>query len=745
MRKFSFKKIPFLTLSISLASLAGGMLHAETDSPEVRQGTTIAAMEQAATPHKIAPGVWSVRIGHPEKEISYEEFADRTPRLQELNKFAPMEFPFKEGDIRYTWDSDNNLGVRIPAPPAEEIYGFGLQLDGLKKRNRVLDLRVDHWGNGQGPTHAPVPFYISSRGYGVFVNTARPLKVYSQVGNRKDAPYLPTPVDRNPLPGEGGANWDAQPIGDAVEFQTYAKGVELIIFAGNSIQEIVAKYNLYHGGGAMPPLWGLGFWHRVPADFNAEQTEKEAALFREKNIPLDIIGLEPGWMSKSYPCTFEWQKKRFPDPAAFTKKLLERGIRLNLWENPYISPEAGIYTSMQPYTGSHTVWLGTVPDYTLPEAREIIADQHKKEHLDLGITGYKTDETDGFDQWLWPNHARFPSGTNAQVMRQIYGLLLQKTYQNDLFRKNNKRSMGQVRSSNGAASGYPNALYSDAYSHQQFITGISSASLCGVLWCPEIRSAGNGTEWLCRMQTAIFSPLAQLNAWASGTKPWSYPEQEKQVKELIEWRMRFLPYLYTAFAKYNREGIPPFRAMIMESGYKNRETVVKGKLDHTENPYETAKILEINDQYMMGEDILVAPFYQNKSAKRDVTLPPGDWYDFYTGKKAGNNQVISVTNDGNMPLFVRDGAIIPLLTKPVLNTDEAYGHPIELRYYGKAKGAGTLYEDDGKTFNYEKGEYRIREFSTEPGAKEQWKESLPVDHGPALFGKIEKFVPMSNE
>lgn len=739
----STKHFSFFSLTV-LALLAGNLSPLPAKESTSAATASLASMKAMSAPEKVAPGIWILRLGAPDKEISYTSLADRAPRMEELSAYPDKPFPFAPGDIRFTMGSDNNIGLRIPAPPSEDLYGFGLQLDGLKKRNRVLDLRVDHWGGGNGPTHAPVPFYISNRGYGVFINTARPLKVYSQVGNRKDAPHFPTPVDRNPLPDEKKAAWDSQPIGDAVEIQTYAQGLEIIIFSGNNMEEIVAKYNLYNGGGALPPLWGLGFWHRVPAQFTAEETMKEVGQFKEKNMPLDVIGLEPGWMTKSYPCTFEWQKKRFPDPKSFTSDLLSQGIRLNLWENPYLSPEGKLFDKMKPYTGSHTVWLGTVPDYTLPEARKLIAEQHKEEHMDIGVGGYKTDEVDGFDQWLWPNHAQFPSGIGGDVMRQIYGLTLQKTYQQELYRKNNKRSYGQIRSNNGGGSGYANAIYSDAYSHAQFITGVSAASLAGVLWCPEIRSAGNSKEWLCRMQTAVFSPLAQLNAWADGTKPWSYPEVESQIRDLIEFRMRLLPYLYTAFSEYNRKGIPPFRAMILESGYKAKEIVKSGELDATKNPYEIVKVTEINDQYMMGPSIMVAPFYENHSDQREVRLPAGDWYDFYTGELAGSNKTITVKNEGKIPLFVKDGSLIPLLAKTVMNTDQAYGAPLELRYYGKADAKAELYEDDGKTFDYEKGKFRLRGFSVnKDGETPALEEKVIKDDAPALFGKVEQFRAMS--
>ena len=424
----------------------------------------------------------------------------------------------------------------------------------------------------------------------MFFNTAKFLKVYNGVGNRKDSENNPAPVDRNPPPDERQPGpWLAQPPGDAVEAYIHGNGLELVVFRGDTLLDVVARYNLFCGGGAMPPLWGLGFWHRVPAKFTAEQTLEEVAKFDEHNIPLDVIGLEPGWQTKSYPCTYQWQTKRFPDPPEFSRKLLNRGIRLNLWMNPYVSPEARIYEKMYPLSGSHLVWLGLVPDYTLPAARAVLTEQHQTDHVAIGISGYKIDEVDGYDHWLWPDHATFPSGRSAEVMRQIYGVQMQKMMHEDLFRKNDRRTYGLVRASNGAASGYPFVIYSDSYGHGQYINGLSSSSLCGILWCPEIRSARDGREWLNRMHTVCFSPLAMLNAWASGQKPWSFDRQTDSVRKVIQLRMRLLPYLYSAFADYHRNGTPPVRSMLLEAKAGD-------------------ELVEDNSQFMFGPSILVAPF-----------------------------------------------------------------------------------------------------------------------------------------
>lgn len=730
-----------LLLALQLTCLTG--CANEPSSPQ-SDPTLMHNLQAVDDWHPTASGIWTSTIGETAGELRYTDLAAEAPRLERINEFPDRPFPFAPGAVQYALSDDGPIMVRIPCEPGETLYGFGLQLDGVNQTGKVLDLKIDHWG--QGRTHAPVPFYLSSRGYGVFFNTARYLTVHSKISNRKDASQRPPEVDRNPPPSEVADQpgpWQAQPPGDAVECNLYADGVEIIVFSGDSLLEVMQRYNLYAGGGTLPPLWGLGFWHRVHAHYDAAQVRAEVEAFAENECPLDVVGLEPGWMSKSYPCTFEWQTERFPDPAALTGELLESGIRLNLWENPYISQHSRLYEAMYPLSGSHLVWLGIVPDYTLPAARKLLIEQHKEDHFDIGISGYKIDEVDGYDVWLWPDHATFPSGTAAEAMRQSYGMQMQQMLYNDLFKANNQRTYGLVRASNGAASAYPFVLYSDSYDHSEYITGISSASLSGVQWTPEVRSADSPREWLNRMQTVSFSPMAKLNGWASGTQPWSFPKVYPAVREALELRMRLLPYLYSAYARYQQDGIPPFRAMILEESYQPAGKVVAGELDGETNPYALARTVETTDQFMFGPSILVAPFYEEQARERSVVLPAGNWYDFHTGAFAGNGETIQVSAEAlrdRIPLFVRDGAVIPMLAEPVRQTKEARGADLIVRHYGEKPGTFDLYEDDAATFDYQSGEYRFRRIRVGPDGQ---SEVTVTGDGPALFGPILETRPMS--
>jgi alpha-D-xyloside xylohydrolase len=648
-----------------------------------------------------APGVWKCVIGVPDKLDLYNT-AEIRPDINALLRMPPSEFPLPEKEIVAEIINGQTF-LRFPLVKQEQIFGFGLNFKTVYQRGKILQLHVDHYGGtDNGRTHAPVPFYVSDRGYGVFVNSARYLTVYAGSGVRKDSPEAPEERDRNI-----DKTWTSRPYSDAVEILVPSAGVEIYLFAGPTALDAVRRYNLYSGGGCLPPRWGLGFTQRVPTLYTSAQVEQEAQLFAEKGFPLDFIGLEPGWQSRSYPCTFDWDKSRYPDPASFIKTMKEKGVRLNLWTNPYVSSYSPVYQEILQYTGSHTVWGGVVPDLTMKEAQGIMMQQLQNSQISIGISGYKIDECDGYDSWLWPDVAKFPSGNSAVQIRQTYGLILQKLITR-LYHQNNTRTYGLVRASNGGGSSFPYVIYNDYYSHEDFITALINSGFCGVLWTPEVRSSKTSEEWLRRMQTVIFSPMAMINAWSSGTKPWSFPEVEKEVREIAMLRMQLLPYFYTEFAKYHFEGTPPFRGMNLEPGFSAKAKSELNNENLDDNPYAEAVMKEIKDQYMAGEYLLVAPMFTGKTT-REVILPEGKWYDFYTGEYAGNGEIIKVTPRlDKIPVFVKDGGIIPMMP-PMLHAPSAgQKFELEIRYYGSKEGSYELYDDDGETFDYEKGVYSWR-------------------------------------
>lgn len=659
---------------------------------------------------QVEPGVWKGIVGTPEA-YSLLSVADVSPQSGALKKMPVADFPALGNEVVGAI-SDGKTSLRIPLVKGEQLYGFGLNFQTVHQRGKILNLHVDHYGGkDNGRTHAPVPFYVSSQGYGVLINSARYLTVYAGSGVRKDSPNAPVAQDRNT-----DKNWSSRPYSDAVEILVPAAGVEIYLFAGPTPMDAIRRYNLYCGGGALPPRWGLGFTQRTQRLYTDEQVKEEVALFEEKGFPLDYIGLEPGWQSKAYPCSFEWDKGRYPDPAGFVKEMEEKGVRINLWTNPYISPASGIYKEMAPLSGSHTVWNGIVPDFTLERAQKIWTEKLKKEHLSIGVSGYKIDEVDGYDHYLWPDVATFPSRLSAEQMRQTYGLWVQKITA-DMYKDQNVRTFGLVRASNAGGNALPYVIYNDYYSHEDFITALINSGFSGVLWTPEVRGSKTGEEWLRRFQSVVFSPMAMINAWSSGTKPWSFPEVSESVKEYALLRMQMMPYWYSEFAKYRFEGTPPFRAMNLEPGFnvKVTEEIVSQNLE--DNPYLEAVNREVKDQYMAGEYLLVAPMFVGQESRR-VILPKGNWYDFYTGEYAGNGEVITVKPGlEKIPVYVKDGGIIPMMA-PLLHAPKANDIvDLEVRHYGTKPNSYLLYDDDGETFDYEKGAYSWRTLTVKPDKK----------------------------
>ncbi len=652
---------------------------------------------------EIAPGVWKATIGSPE-DLTLLSAAGGQPQVEALAALARTTFPLPEDEIEAV-ATQRKVSIRLPLRADEEIYGLGVDFTSMRRTGSTFQLHVDHWGGRPGRTHAPVPFYVSSGGYGVFIDSARYITVSVGLGVRLAAAVKPPAIDRTSHPDR----WVARPRSDSIEALVPAPGVDVYVFAGPTPMDAVRRFNLFSGGGALPPKWGLGFLTRTPTAYTAAQAIDEVEAFRQRNIPLDMLGLEPGWHDHAYPTSFEWDPARFPDPAGFLARLEALHVRANLWFNPYVSPTAPLYARLLPYAGSHLVWNGIVPDYSMPAAREAFAAHLRSRIVGLApgaLGGFKIDEVDGFDDWLWPDLATFPSGHDGEQLRQTYGLLLQRTVM-DVYRGLNRRTYGQVRGTNGGAAPFPFVIYNDNYRFDEYITAVANSAFAGVLWSPEVR-AGTGEDMLRRIQAVVFSPLALFNGWATDTKLWTHADVLDAIREAIVLRMRLLPYWYTTFAQYHYEGTPVIRAL----------PLVDASLAGSD---------AITSEYLVGDSLLVAPIAPGVTS-RTVALPAGRWFDFYTGALAGEHETITATPPlDRMPLFVRDGALLPLVAPRQFAPASDEVLPLEIRHYGTAPGSLRLYDDDGDTFDYEHGERSWTLLKDEPDASGRWHGTVTPD------------------
>jgi alpha-D-xyloside xylohydrolase len=623
-----------------VASLVGAAVSPAESRAQQAQQT---AAPVAPTPlqwQPAGPGIWRATIGTPE---AYTPIKSRLiPPKQDALNAMPAVPTVPALQIRGQITSRGTM-LRMPLAAHEAVNGFGLQLLSFAQRGKKRTMRVNADPRvDSGDTHAPVPFFVTTLGYGVLVDTARYAAFYAGDAHSSPAGASATPDDQ---------------AADMIVEVPRAPGVDVYLFAGPDMLSAVRRYNLFSGGGVLPPEWGLGFWYRADKDFSQADALALAKEFRDRNIPCDVLGLEPGWQTHSYSCTFVWDSKKFPDPAAFASQLSQSNFKLNLWEHAFTHPDSPLFSQLQSHSGDMAVWGGLVPDFAGEDARKLFGDYHGKHLIDVGVSGFKLDECDNSDftgGWSFPEFSRFPSGIDGEQMHSVFGLRYQQAILAQ-YRQRNLETYGLVRSSGALAAPYPFVLYSDLYDHRQFIRALVNSGFSGLLWCPEVRDATSEEDLIRRMQSVMFSPLAMINAWYIVNPPWKQIDRAKnnsnsladnwqaletQCREIIGWRMQIVPYLRAAFAKYAIDGTPPFRALLLDSP-------------------NDASVATVDDEWMVGDRMLVAPLFAGESGRR-VRLPAGAWHDFWTGKLVeGAIQNIPASME-KIPIYIKAGSVVPL-------------------------------------------------------------------------------------
>jgi len=601
----------------------------------------------------IYPGVWKATLGAPEAHTPVR--ARRIPPAADgLAKMPAIErppLPIPQYSI-----TARGVELELPLEADERMYGFGLQMLSFQQRSKKRTIRVNADPKvDSGDSHAPVPFYVTTRGYGVLVDTFRHAAFYCGEAHPKPQNPETTGATEVNTPQKMRVRDRALPSRVLVEVPRSA-GVDVYLFGGPEMRQAVERYNLFAGGGVQPPLWGLGFWYRAEMHLDAKQVLALAHDLRTNRIPCDVLGLEPGWQTHAYSCSFAWDKNRFPDPKGFVDQAAEQGFRVNLWEHAFTHPSAPIFQPLVPYSGNIAVWDGLVPDFAGAQARRIFGDYHRRELIDAGISGFKLDECDNSDfteGWSFPDQSHFPSGVDGEQMHAQFGLRYQDAIW-EPFQQRKQPTLGLVRSSGALATPYPFVLYSDLYEHRVFVRALVNAGFSGLLWCPEVRDAQNEEDLLRRLQTTVFSPLAMVNAWYIRNPPWKQMDRaannkdelgqgweslQARCREVIEWRMQMLPYLEEAFRAYKANGTPPFRALALDWPHEQR-------------------LSEVDDQYMIGDRMMVAPLFAGERERR-IAMPPGEWQEFWTGAPARETELRVSSSFAKIPVFVKAGSLIP--------------------------------------------------------------------------------------
>lgn len=668
----------------------------------------------------IAPGVWRIRLGTPEAATpaNYRMFQPDLDGLKQLPDATSC--PVNPTRI---YASTTPRGVRLEMPyDGEVVYGLGLQVKHLQQQGKIRYLMnnaaelVD-----LGTSHASFPYYVSSKGYAVYVDTSRYTTLRIGTNQRKSHDLEKGKAAANIIAGSDDDSKGQTAEDMAADRSTKGKpflieipaaqGVDIYVFAGPTMLDAVRRYNLYSGGGALPTLAGLAPKFRMESLASQQHVFDLIRHFRTQKIPFTTIALEPGWHTKSYPCTYNWNHERYNhvELLAEFKKL---NYRLDLWEHPFIHHTSTYYKDFYDKSGDYAQFGGLVPDLADPAALALYTKIHSN-LIDLGAQSFKIDANDNLflkaeRTHTFPNTAQFPSGLDGEQMHQLFGILTQQGVQR-AFADRNLRSLGETRCSGPFAAPYTFVLFSDMGDHTDYYRMMLTGGFCGLLWQPEIRRASNNTfpEYYSRIQMAVLSPLLTFNNYMMPTPAWfqmnpsknkarehdsdeTIRSRENIIRPLLEQRMAFIPYLYSSFKKYQLTGKPPFRALALD--YPNDK-----------------KCANISDQMMIGDSILGYVFINPKQfgVTRKVYLPEGVWYDYNTGKRYEGGASYEMKFSATViPAFVKDGSLLPL-AKPLQYIDGKTVFEITARVYGNQPASFALYEDDGETLDYKKGDQTV--------------------------------------
>jgi alpha-D-xyloside xylohydrolase len=694
-------KISRRTLAKGLAATGtaaglAGLLRAEASAIQERSSTALWK--------KIHPGVWRATVGTPERftPVSSRLVPAKSDAFAKLPTVDEAPLPPVSG-----LHSDRGCVVQMPLRPGEEFFGLGLQFQSFAQRGKKKLMRVNADPKvDTGDSHAPVPFYVTSEGIGILIDTARYATIYFGDARPKPAHQAGPVNGANPDPNYT-HHVQASETGQITVEVPHAAGVDVYLFAGPQMLDAVRRYNVFSGGGLVPPEWGLGFWYRMDARATQEYALTMAHEFRDRKIPCDVIGLEPAWQTHAYSCTFVWDPGRFPDPAGFVQSAQEMNFKVNLWEHAFTHPASPLFSVLEPHAGNFGVWGGLVPDFAGEPARAAFGAYHAKTFIDAGVGGFKLDECDNSDftgGWSFPECSTFPSGVDGEQMHSLFGLRYQMAIWSE-FRKRSKATYGLVRSSGALAAPYPFVLYSDLYDHRVYIRALANSGFSGLLWCPEVRQADSIDDLIRRLQCVVFSPLAQVDCWYMKNPPWKqidramnnagqlledWEKLEARCREIIGWRMQMVPYLTAAFQRYADDGTPPFRALVLDSP-------------------DDKRLYTVDDQYMIGDRMMVAPIVAQApggaqgpanasgDGARKVVLPEGGWHDFWTGEAVqGGTEIAVPATAEKIPVYVKSGSIVPWADVG-LYASAPETRRLTARVYGDGSLPFTLREGRGTT------------------------------------------------
>ena len=552
--------------------------------------------------------------------------------------------------VRRAADLKRMYAATFALSPGEKIYGCGESFTRLDKRGQKIVLWTsDALSVQTGEMYKPVPFFMSSRGFGMFTHTSAPLTY------------------------DFGSSYDG-----AATIYSGDDSLDLFFFFGTP-KEILSEYTALTGRSPLPPLWSFGLWMSRITYRCEDEVRSVAAKLRERKIPCDVIHIDTGWFETEWRCDYRFSTSRFKNPAQMLEDLKKQGFRLSLWQLPYFLPQNELYRELCDKNYVVRDGDGNLPtedaiiDFTNPDA--VTWYQNKLAGLlNMGVSAIKADFGEGA-----PLKGIYHSGKSGFYEHNLYPLRYNKVVA-EITRQVTGVSIIWARSAWAGSQRYPVHWGGDAENTDNAMAATLRAGLslglCGFsFWSHDIGG------FVKRSPEELYNSWMPFGMLTSHSRchgeppkePWEYSDTfEDGFRRSVELKYRLIPYIYAQAKICSDCGFPMIRPLFFEY------------------PEDVASWF-IEDEYLLGRDLLVAPLFHENNNSRNVYLPPGKWFDYQNGAVYDGGRWCTITA-GDIPviLLARNGSVIPHIGL-CLSTAEMNWEKIDLYVYDSDKRGAEGY------------------------------------------------------
>ena len=552
------------------------------------------------------------------------------------------------------------LGLSV----GELVYGMGERFTAFTKNGQSVDIWNEDGGTSTYQSYKNIPFYLTNRGYGVFVN--HPEKVSFEVGTEQVS---------------------------KVEFSVPGESMEYFLINGPTMKEVLERYTSLTGKPSLPPQWTFGLW--LSTSFTTNYDEKTVMSFidgmEERGIPLQVFHFDCFWMKDFHWSDFVWDSRVFPDPEGMLSRIKAKGLKVCVWINSYIAQESCLFAEgmekgyfVKRTNGDVWQWDMWQPgmalvDFTNPAACKWFQDKLEV-LLDMGVDCFKTD----FGERIPTEDVVYYDGSDPVKMHNYYTYLYNKTVYELLQRKRGKDdAVLFARSATAGGQKFPVHWGGDCWSNYEAMAesmrGGLSLTMSGFgYWSHDIGGFEDTSTPDVYKRWAAFGLLSTHSRFHGSTSyrvPWAYDDEAVDVVRFFtKLKLSLTPYLYSSAVRTSRTGVPMMRSMVLE--------------------FENDPVCQYLDrQYMLGDSLLVAPIF-NDRGEAYYYLPQGTWTNYLTGETVEGGVWRKEHHDYmSIPLWTRENTILPV-NNGLKHAADSFEEGLELKVIGlKDHAETTVYED----------------------------------------------------